>query len=361
MVELQPRLPSRSPAPSERSENFHEPKRSRTVSKFFADGFHPAPLAASTRSRRLRSSGSHCAHAAPCCVEFMQQHHWHETQSARKEAAVPLTMWDVSRLLIESAERKLMAPGSSDQISRTTAPGPDRDQPWQIRTAAAPARLRRFQRFALKKVMSTTTNGTISAAAVGRTPISTDSSRHKTMMPSATMVCGAAIAIGQGRSAQCPNKSTSGNTPISNSLLTPRQVICRHASRRCSGPRSAAADRLHRLPRQRIGPGNHRLTRDDGCRGRQHDQRQQQYFRTIRSRNFDRGGIGKHQRALTEIIDAEARATRNRATRPGSACVRSDRDRRRAPRRRSPREIPRPASPVRSFRARAGNRWRTMD
>ncbi len=65
---------------------------------------------------------------------------------------------------------------------------------------------------------------------------------------------------------------------------------------------------LHRLPGQRIGSGDHRLARDDRRRRRQHDQRQQQDFRNHPIEGiFDRGGIGKHQRALTEIVDQQRR------------------------------------------------------
>ena len=66
--------------------------------------------------------------------------------------------------------------------------------------------------------------------------------------------------------------------------------------------------KLHSLAGQRVCAGNDGLARDDRCRGRQRHQRQQQDFRHHPIEGvFDRGRIGKHQRALAEIIDQQRR------------------------------------------------------
>ena len=65
---------------------------------------------------------------------------------------------------------------------------------------------------------------------------------------------------------------------------------------------------LHRLPGQGIGACNHRLACDHRRGGCQHDQRQQQDFRNHPIEGiFKRRRIGKHQRALAEIVDQKRR------------------------------------------------------
>ena len=65
---------------------------------------------------------------------------------------------------------------------------------------------------------------------------------------------------------------------------------------------------LDRLPRQRIGAGDHGLARDHGRGGRQRDHRDQRPVREHQEeRIFDRLRIGDHQRALPQIVQRQRR------------------------------------------------------
>ena len=65
---------------------------------------------------------------------------------------------------------------------------------------------------------------------------------------------------------------------------------------------------LDRLPRQRIGAGDHGLARDHGRRRRQRDHRDQRPVREHQEeRILDRLGIGDQKRALPQIIHRQRR------------------------------------------------------
>ncbi len=169
-----------------------KPKRSRTVENLSLIVSILTRSAGSTRGVCAVSMVriTLCSCSTLLCLRLCNSAVGTKLGSLVRKTAVPLTTWGgrFSRLLIRSVSGtsmrrvfavRIAAPRRQVQISiATTTPNSNGTQ--------APSNS--FRRLALKKVMSTTTNGTISAAAVAARQFHNFQITTKPMMPSATMV-----------------------------------------------------------------------------------------------------------------------------------------------------------------------------
>ena len=166
-----------------------------------------------------------------------------------------------------------------------------------------------FSRLAEKNVASTMTSGTISSAACHTGHCH---SFQITMKPSSAVDHhggGDRDAVGRGERARGAEQADQQQHADQQRGVDARHIdLAGHSRRGVQDGEPRQQAELDRLPHQRIGAGDHRLARDHGGGGGEHDHRQQQRFRHQPiERILDRRRIGQHQRALAEIVDQQRR------------------------------------------------------